>query len=97
MVNSPKALFVAGPVDIIDEEHTYRFPHDPEVKRLLAKQDAIMNGAQGALFLAIDRESGKELNRIQLGAPPVWDGMAGARRQLIVCTMDGAVTCLRPR
>ncbi|NQT13724.1 MAG: PQQ-binding-like beta-propeller repeat protein, partial [Planctomycetes bacterium] len=97
MVNTPGTLFVAGPRDVIDEEDTYKRPHDPDVKKLLAAQDAIMNGTQGALLLAVSRDTGQELNRVKLSSPPVWDGMAGTQGDLYICTLDGAVTCLKQR
>ncbi|NOY80807.1 MAG: PQQ-binding-like beta-propeller repeat protein [Kiritimatiellaeota bacterium] len=95
MVNTTKALFVAGPRDVIDEEDTYRRLRDPDVKQMLAEQEAIMSGKRGALLLAIAPDTGRELHRIELSSPPVWDGMAGAAGALYISTLDGAVTCIR--
>jgi len=97
MVNTPTALFVAGPRDVIDEEKTYARPHDQDVKRMLAEQDAIMAGSQGAFLLAMDRNTGQELSRLKLDSPPVWDGMAAAQGVLVVSALDGTVTCLTGR
>ncbi len=95
MVNTPGALFVAGPRDVIDEEDAYRRLREPDVARKLAEQDAILAGKRGALLLAVDPDTGRELNRIKLPSPPVWDGMAGAAGALYISTVDGAVTCVR--
>ena len=75
-----KTLFVAGPPDLIDEEETFTklTKGDPEIQKLLARQDAALNGAAGGLLWAVSATEGKRLVQIKLNAPPIWDGMAGA-------------------
>jgi hypothetical protein len=93
MVLADSTLFVAGPEDTIDEEEAYKAPHDPAVQALLARQDEIMRGEHGALLIAVSSRDGSELGRLELDAPPVWDGMAAVQGRLLLTTTDGQVLC----
>ncbi len=94
MVLAGQTLFIAGPPDIIDEEETFEqlTKGDPRVQKLLADQDAVLNGDDG-LLLSINTATGKVENKIKLGTLPAWDGMAGANGQLYLSTLDGTVMC----
>ncbi len=95
MVLAGDELFVAGPLDMIDEEETFKklSEKDSEVQSLLAAQDDALNGGVGGLLLSINCSSGEVDKRIELGTLPTWDGMAGAKGQLILTTLDGQVMC----
>jgi len=95
LVNAADALFVAGPPDVVDEEEAYQRPHDQDIKEKLARQDRAMTGAEGALILALAHEDGRELGRMELAAPPVWDGMAVRQSALFISTTDGKISCWR--
>ncbi len=93
MVLADRTLFVAGPLDVIDEEATYLTPHDAATKELLVRQDRLLAGREGAVLLAVSGVDGSELSRIQLPAAPVWDGMAAIPGRLLLTTVDGRVMC----
>ena len=62
-----RILFVAGPPDIIDEEETFKklSETDQEVQRLLAKQDAALEGKDGGLLRVIKAETGETLHGVK--------------------------------
>ncbi len=95
MVLGGKNLFIVGPPDTIDEEATFKqlSQGDPRVQRLLTKQDDALSGAMGAQLLAVDIETGKVSNTVELESLPSWDGLAGANGQLFLSTLDGKVMC----
>ncbi len=95
MVNAENTLYVAGPLDVMDEEETFKriSEKDPQVNELLQKQDDAIVGKTGGLLLAVDAGTGEVRQRVDLGTLPAWDGMAGANSKLFVCTIDGQVIC----
>lgn len=95
LVNAADALYLAGPLDVVDEEEAFRRPYDEDIRQALARQDRILAGSEGAVLLALSREDGHELGRVALAAPPVWDGMIARPGELLVSTTDGKVTCWR--
>ncbi len=97
MVLADRTLFVAGPPDVSDEVRAFYKPDDPEVHDALLRQEAAFENRSGGLLLAVSATDGKELARYPLDSVPVWDGMAAARGQLFLATMDGKVVCLGPR
>lgn len=88
-------LFIVGPPDIIDEEETFKglSESDPLVQKLLAEQDAVLEGEQGSRLLVVDTNSGKVESQVDLDALPSWDGLAGANGRLFLSTLDGQVVC----
>jgi len=93
MVLADRTLFVAGPMDIIDEEATYLKPHDADTQALLARQDRLFTGCEGTVLLAVSGVDGSELFRIELPSGPVWDGMAAIPGRLLLSLQDGRVMC----
>lgn len=95
--DTDRILFVAGPPDIIDEEETFKrlTEKDQEVQRLLAKQDAALEGKDGGLLRVINGETGETLHEVKTDYLPAWDGMIAASGQLVVVTTDGRVVSLR--
>ncbi|MEQ1831020.1 MAG: hypothetical protein ABL921_34050, partial [Pirellula sp.] len=95
MVLSGNKLFIAGPLDIIDEEETFKLlsERDSEVQALLAKQDGAIDGKMSGLLLAVNCDSGEVENQLDLGSLPAWDGMAGASGRLYLSTIDGQLMC----
>jgi hypothetical protein len=96
MVLSGYHLFIAGPPDLIDEEATFRqlAEKDQAVDQLLATQDAAIQGQQGGQLVTVNSETGEILHTLQLQGLPSWDGLAAARGQLFLTTLDGHVLCL---
>jgi outer membrane protein assembly factor BamB len=95
MVLAGDELFIAGPLDMIDEEETFKklSDRDEGVQQLLAAQDDALNGGVGGLLLSIECGTGTIGQRIELGTLPSWDGMAGANGSLFLTTLDGQVLC----
>src|SRR5687768_7228798 len=95
MVLAGDELFIAGPLDMIDEEETFQklTEKDAEVHQLLTAQDDALNGGIGGLLLSVNVASGEVDQRLELGTLPTWDGMAGARGKLYLTTVDGQVMC----
>lgn len=79
MVRAGNTLFVAGSPDVVD-------PDDPH---------GAWEGRKGGVLAAYSATDGKQLAEIKLPAPPVWDGMAAAGRQLYLGLLDGTVVCLK--
>ena len=52
-------LFVAGPPDVQDEEHSVASLLNPETQRRLAEQSAAFEGKRGALLAAVSRENAR--------------------------------------
>jgi hypothetical protein len=94
MVLAGETLFVAGPPDVVDEEKAFARVGDPEIEARLARQDAALAGAQGAVLWAVSKDDGRRLAEHRLEAVPIFDGMAAAGGRLYVCTADGEVICL---
>ncbi|MCA9268737.1 MAG: PQQ-binding-like beta-propeller repeat protein, partial [Planctomycetales bacterium] len=99
MVKTGDTLFILGPPDLIDEETAFQklTAGDADVLKLLARQDAAMQGAEGATLLAVDAKTGKRLAEANLPELPVWDGMAAAGGKLFVATLGGKVICLEAK
>ena len=95
MLLSGGRLFIAGPPDIIDEESTFQklTEKDEEVQQLLAQQDRVLNGTDGALLLSVNIDTGKIQDRVELPVLPGWDSLAGAEGKLFLSTLDGSVIC----
>lgn len=96
MVKAGGTIFVAGPADVIDEEASFKklTEKDAEIQKMLAEQDKILEGKNGALLIAYAAKDGKEVGRFTLGSLPVWDGMAVANDRLYISTTDGEVVCM---
>lgn len=95
LIKTADAVLVAGPPDLMDEEATFAdlTEGDPEVRRLLAEQDAALEGKKGAILRAVSAEDGTTIREFALPSPPAWDGMAAAGGRIFVATVDGKVMC----
>ncbi|MFB0552578.1 MAG: PQQ-binding-like beta-propeller repeat protein [Phycisphaerae bacterium] len=88
-----KTLFIAGPLDVVDEEEAFYNPNDEGVLAKLDKQIAALEGQSGALLLAMSASDGKKLAEYKLDSPPVFDGMAAANNRLYLATKNGKIMC----
>lgn len=77
MAVAADALCVAGPPDRVD-------PKDPL---------ASFEGRSGGVLAAFDKTNGKPLWQHELSAPPVWDGLAVASKQVYVALQNGHMIC----
>ena len=78
LVLAQDTLFFGGPTDIFHADD----PH------------AAWEGQKGGVVLAVSAADGRELGRLDLDSPPVYEGMAAANERLFVTTVDGSVVCL---
>ena len=79
MVKTRDTLFVAGPPDVLDSADPY----------------AAFEGRRGAFLAAVSATDGREMTRIALSSPPVFDGMIAAHGRLFVSLRDGRIICLQ--
>jgi hypothetical protein len=93
MVLAGETLFVAGPPDVLDEYEAFNRPGDAPVRAKVTEQDAAYRGQRGAFLMGVSAVGGKSLFRLDLPAPPVWDGMAAADGRLYLATNDGKMSC----
>ena len=95
MVLAGSNLFIVGPPDIMDEEITFEqiAENDEGVHRLLAEQNAALEGEDGSILLSVNAQNGKVENKLNLKSLPTWDGLAGANEKLFLTTLDGKVVC----
>jgi hypothetical protein len=94
MVLADETLFVAGPVDLLDEESAMRQINEPQVQQQLARQAAAFEGEEGSLLWAVSAADGRKLAEMPLEETPVFDGLAAAGGRLYMTTQQGAVVCL---
>jgi len=98
MVLAGEVLFVAGPPDVFayaSEDTTD--PYHIASAKALREQEAALAGGRGGLLVTVSAQTGKQLARYELDAPPAWDGMAAAGGRLFLSTSDGKVVCYRGR
>jgi len=93
MVLADKTLFIAGPLDAIDEEEAFYNPNDEGILAKLDKQSAALEGQNGALLLVLSASDGEKLAEYKLDSPPVFDGMAAANGRLYLATKNGKILC----
>ena len=97
MIKTSDVLFICGPADIIDEHETFEKlkKGDQSVQKVLAEQDALLDGSEGSVLRAVSAKNGETLAEIKLNSLPVWDGMAAAKGRVYLTTKDGKVRCLK--
>jgi len=93
MVKASDKLVLCGPEKIINEKGVIsRYP-EASVLEELKRQDAILDGERGSPLWVVDAEDGRILEKHDLPAVPVWDGMAAADGRVFLAT-QGGVVCL---
>ena len=93
MVLTDRALFVAGPPDVVDEDEAFRLINDPQTQQNLAEQADALEGKKGALLKVVSTADGSDLAQYALDYPPVFDGMAAAVGKLYISTVNGDLLC----
>ncbi|NQT88565.1 PQQ-binding-like beta-propeller repeat protein [bacterium] len=93
MALAGQTLFVAGPLDVVDEEDLFGKPFDAPLAARAAEQVAALKGGRGALLLSFSATDGKKLGELKLDECPVFDGLAAAEGKLFIATMNGSVVC----
>ena len=95
MVKAGKRLFIAGPVDIVDEPAALRNRMNPQWQEKIRRQAQACAGRAGGLLRAIDTGTGKQVSQLKTDSIPVFDGMAAANGKLYVSFVDGKVMCFQ--
>jgi hypothetical protein len=85
IVAAKNALLVAG-----------RPAHFPPAHRVQDYIDGYAGRRGGVLWVASPR-TGAPLARVDLDAPPVWDGMAACEGNVLIATVDGYLSCYSDR
>jgi len=93
MIKSSDKLIVCGPEKIIDEKDAVRRYPEESALQELKQQDAILDGQRGSHLWVVHAETGDVLEKHELSALPVWDGMAAAVGNVYLATHNG-VACL---
>lgn len=93
MVLTKNALFVAGAPDVVDEVAYWQKPNDAQLKKKLGEQSQAWRGRRGGALWAVSRQTGEVLTRVELDAPPVFDGMIAIDAKLLLSLMNGKVVC----
>jgi hypothetical protein len=93
MVLTDRALFVAGPPDVVDEDQAFRQINEPQIQQSLAEQATALEGKKGALLKVVSPADGRDLAQYELDYPPVFDGMAAAAGKLYISTVNGDLRC----
>jgi hypothetical protein len=96
MVLAGETFFVAGPADVLNEDDAFNRPNDPKVKAEILAQQAAYEGKTPAVLMAVSATKGEKLFRLDLSAPPVWDGMAAADGKLYMAMSNGTLVCMEP-
>jgi len=94
MVLTPKALFVAGLPDVLDERKLDANLNDPELRARAAAQSEAWLGRKGGMLVAVSPTDGKTLATHELASPPDFDGMAAAEGRLFISLNSGRLVCL---
>jgi outer membrane protein assembly factor BamB len=99
MLKSKDTLFIAGPPDIVDEVETFQLltQRDKAVEKTLARQEAILDGKEGAVLRAVSAIDGTTQFELHLSSLPVWDSLAAAGTSLFLTTTDGRVVMLNSK
>lgn len=93
MIKTSDKLIICGPEKIIDEKGVIgRYPKE-SVLQELKQQEAILDGQKGSHLWVVRASDGHVLEKHQLPAQPVWDGMATAEGRIYLATQNG-VACL---
>ncbi len=92
MVLGGTHLFIAGPPDAFGTSlDNMKHPYNLAPADGLEEQEAALAGKKGAALIAVSTADGTTAAKLELDAPPVWDGMAGANGRLYLSGTDGVV------
>ncbi|NQU20957.1 MAG: PQQ-binding-like beta-propeller repeat protein [Candidatus Nealsonbacteria bacterium] len=93
MVLTKDVLFLAGPADVIDEVELWHNPDDAELKQKAVRQTEAIRGHGGGSLWAVSTTDGSRLARVDLEAPPVFDGMIAVENKLLLTLINGKTVC----
>jgi hypothetical protein len=77
MLKAGDLLFIAGTPNEFPKDDIYR----------------AVEGRAGGVLVAASAADGKTMKQYRLGSRPAWDGMAAAKRRLVLSLTSGHVQC----
>ncbi|MDP6545943.1 MAG: PQQ-binding-like beta-propeller repeat protein [Phycisphaerae bacterium] len=93
MVKAGKLLFIAGPIDSVDENKALRQRNTPVWREKIRLQAEAYAGRSGGLLRAISTATGEQVSELKTDSIPVFDGLAAANGKLYVSLVDGRIIC----
>jgi len=93
LVLAGDTLYAAGTADVLDETKPGIRDESPETLAAMKKQDAALAGESGGIFASFSKADGQAAKKIDLPAPPVFDGLIAAGGKLYLVLRDGTVQC----
>jgi len=93
LVLAGDTLYAAGPPDVLDETRPDIRSQAPEVLQALNEQEAALAGKRGGILMAVSKADGKVRRKLDIGSPPVFDGLIAANGRLFLTLEDGTVVC----
>jgi len=95
MAGANDRLFMAGPPDLVDETKIHGKFLEPDSEAALQKQQAALDGKNGALLWAVSIRDGKKLAQYNLKGLPVFDGLIAANGRLYLSLETGELVCMK--
>ena len=93
MVKAGKLLFIAGPVDSVDENKAMRQRNNPVWREEIRLQAEACAGRSGGFLRAVNTGTGEQASQLKMDSIPVFDGLAAANGKLYISLVDGNVIC----
>jgi len=93
LVLAGDTLFAAGAPDVFDETQPGIRDEGPAIIKKIKEQEAALAGLKGGILLAVSKADGTIRSRVDIDAPPVFDGLIAANGRLYLTLTDGAVHC----
>jgi hypothetical protein len=97
LVLAGDTLFVAGPPDVLDETRKGIRQKSPGITKAIHEQEAALAGKRGAILMAVAKADGATRARLDLGSPPVFDGLIAANQKLFMALQNGVVECWKEK
>lgn len=94
IVKADGTVFVAGPVNFLNEEQAYARLDDAETKKQFQDQIASLSGKKGGALIAFSAENGNKLAEYKLPSPPVFDGMIAGAGNIYISAVNGEILCI---
>ena len=78
---------------MFDETTSGARNESPAILKAMKAQSSALEGKEGGILLSLSRKNGDIIERYDIDAPPVFDGLVAANGALYMSLKDGAVQC----
>ncbi|HYW80894.1 MAG TPA: hypothetical protein VE890_15035, partial [Thermoguttaceae bacterium] len=95
MVLAGDRLFVAGPLDVVDEKMMWGRSGERSFQKKMAEQADWFAGKHGGMMQVFSKTDGTKLAEQKLPSLPAFDGLIAAEGSLYMVTNDGSIVCYR--